>query len=109
MAASPPAQKLAKAKAIASALVEESLLLHHEHALGEMLTLVETLNLESGVNLSEAVRHFEMRLIQYALDLAGNNQAQAARLLGLGTTTLNYKIKTFGMIAEIPPAVCVSE
>jgi len=39
-----------------------------------------------------------MRLISRALELTGGNQARAARMLGLGTTTLNYKIKSYEML-----------
>ena len=39
-----------------------------------------------------------MKLIARALELSGGNQARAARLLGLGTTTLNYKIKAYEML-----------
>jgi len=34
-------------------------------------------------------------LISRALEVTGGNQARAAKLLGLGTTTLNYKIKAY--------------
>ena len=48
--------------------------------------------------MEEEVRGFEMRLISRALELTGGNQARAARMLGLGTTTLNYKIKSYEML-----------
>ena len=41
------------------------------------------------------MRRYEVRLITRALEVTGGNQARAARLLGLGTTTLNYKIKAY--------------
>ena len=40
----------------------------------------------------------EMRLIRRALELTNGNQARAARILGLGTTTLNYKIKAYELL-----------
>jgi DNA-binding protein Fis len=43
------------------------------------------------------VRRFEIKLIGRALNVRGN-VARAARLLGLGTTTLNYKIKAYQML-----------
>ena len=49
----------------------------------------------SGVDFFEEVKRFETRLIGRALELTGGNQARAARMLGLGTTTLNYKIKQY--------------
>ena len=47
---------------------------------------------------------FEMKLIARALELTNGNQARAARLLGLGTTTLNYKIKSCSRIVGIGPS-----
>jgi DNA-binding protein Fis len=58
----------------------------------------ENLSLKSRVDFFEEVRRFEIKLIGRALELSGGNQARAARLLGLGTTTLNYKIKAYQMI-----------
>jgi len=91
------AERLSKIKELASALVNEAESLDHEDALAETSATVENLTLKSGLNFMDEVRKFEMRLINRALELTGGNQARAARLLGLGTTTLNYKIKTYGI------------
>ena len=93
-----PAERLQKIKEMAGALLEEAESLDHENALAEATATVENLNLESGVDFYDEVRRFEMRLIARALQLTGRNQARAARMLGLGTTTLNYKIKCYGML-----------
>lgn len=92
-----PSQRLEKIKEMASALLDEAASLDHENALQEATSTIGKLNHSSRVNFFEEVRHFEMRLIKRALELTGGNQARAARLLGLGTTTLNYKIKTYGI------------
>jgi DNA-binding NtrC family response regulator len=93
-----PAQRLEKIRGMASALLREAESLDHEHALAEASEAVANLNVRSGLNFFEEVRRFEMRLISRALELTGGNQARAARMLGLGTTTLNYKIKSYEML-----------
>jgi len=93
-----PAERLEKIRDMASALLREAESLDHENALAETSAAVENLNPRSTVNFFDEVRNFEMRLISRALELTGGNQARAARMLGLGTTTLNYKIKSYEML-----------
>jgi len=93
-----PAQRLEKIRDMASALLQEAESLDHENALAETSAAVSDLNPKSTVNFFDEVRSFEMRLISRALELTGGNQARAARMLGLGTTTLNYKIKSYQML-----------
>ena len=92
------AERLEKIKDLAGALLQEAESLEHENALAETSAAVDNLNLRSQVSFFDEVRRFEMRLIGRALELAGGNQARAARILGLGTTTLNYKIKSYEML-----------
>jgi transcriptional regulator with PAS, ATPase and Fis domain len=92
------AERLNKIREMASALVEEAETLEHENALAEASATVENLNLKSRVDFFEEVKSFEVRLISRALEVTGGNQARAAKLLGLGTTTLNYKIKAYEII-----------
>lgn len=47
--------------------------------------------------LSEAVRRFETHLILAALEKTRGNQSRAAQLLGVKHTTLNAKIKRYGI------------
>jgi transcriptional regulator with GAF, ATPase, and Fis domain len=47
--------------------------------------------------LLEAVRHFETQLIWAALDKTRGNQSRAAKLLGVKHTTLNAKMKRYGI------------
>jgi transcriptional regulator with GAF, ATPase, and Fis domain len=49
----------------------------------------------------ENVERFETSLINRALSLAGGNQRRAAKLLGLNPTTLNAKIKRYGISNSI--------
>jgi transcriptional regulator with GAF, ATPase, and Fis domain len=95
---SSPAQRLEKIRDMASALLQEAESLDHENALAETSAVVDHLNVRSRLNFFDEVRRFEMRMISRALELAGGNQAGAARMLGLGTTTLNYKIKAYELI-----------
>jgi DNA-binding NtrC family response regulator len=55
------------------------------------------IDISRGVNFYEAVKKFEIDLIQRALDQTGGHQSRAARLLGLNATTLNSKIKTYNI------------
>ena len=88
-------ERLNKIREMASALMEEADLLEHENGLAETSAVVENLNLKSHVDFFDEVKRFEVRLISRALEVTGGNQARAAKLLGLGTTTLNYKIKAY--------------
>ena len=92
------ADRLARIRDLASTLRDEAESLDHENALAETTATVENLSLKSGVQFFDEVRQFEIKLISRALELTGGNQARAARLLGLGTTTLNYKIKSYEII-----------
>lgn len=90
-------ERVSKIRELATALLDEAESLDHDHALAEVSATFENLNLKSRVDFFDEVRRFEMKLISRALELTGGNQARAARLLGLGTTTLNYKIKAYEM------------
>ena len=63
----------------------------------EALGLGKLEDIERGISLRDEVRHFETRLIKYALGRTKGHQRRAARLLGLKVTTLNAKIKHYGL------------
>jgi TyrR family helix-turn-helix protein len=71
--------------------------------LNKLLTELETVNEAERINLSdnfsldEEVKHFEMDIIRQALFLTNNNQRLAAQMLGINHTTLNAKIKRYGI------------
>jgi DNA-binding NtrC family response regulator len=50
-----------------------------------------------SVNFSEEVRRFETDLIRWALMHTGGHQRRAARMLNIKVTTLNAKIKRYGI------------
>lgn len=55
------------------------------------------------LNLQEEVHRFEAELIRVALLKTGGRQRRAARLLGTKATTLNTKIKRYGIDVSQPP------
>jgi DNA-binding NtrC family response regulator len=57
----------------------------------------EEIDISRGTNFYDEVRRFETDLIRRALDQTGGHQSRAARLLGLNSTTLNSKIKTYNI------------
>lgn len=83
---------------MAGALLEEAISLDRDRALAEVSATPQALDIKSGIDFFKEVRQFETQLITLALEHAGGNQARAARLLGLGTTTLNYKIKAYELL-----------
>lgn len=54
-------------------------------------------DISRGIDLHNEVRRFETRLIERALEETDGHQSRAARLLGLKVTTLNEKIKRYGI------------
>ena len=74
----------------------------------ELLNVVDCLQTttsENGnhkVKLYDEVRKFEADLIRAALVRTGGNQSRAARLLGVKHTTLNAKIKRYGIPSVVP-------
>ena len=91
-------QRLERIREMATVLLDEAASLEREASLAEASAAPNKLDLKSGIDFFEEVRRFEIRLIGRALELTGGNQARAARMLGLGTTTLNYKIKAYEMV-----------
>ena len=57
----------------------------------------ERVNLDENFNLYEQMKNFEMDIIRQALFLTDNNQRLAAQMLGINYTTLNAKMKRFGI------------
>ncbi len=63
----------------------------------ESLKEAQALDGKQTVNLLEEVRRFEADLIRWALVRTGGHQRRAARLLNIKVTTLNAKIKRYGI------------
>ncbi len=90
---------------------------HHIHALCELVNVLldqadsvpTTLGKTKDrpfLKLRDEVRRFEIELIQRALTRARGRQVFAAKLLGVKATTLNAKIKRYGLQWPhlLPPA-----
>ena len=63
----------------------------------ESLRVTEPYDFAGRVRLTEEVHRFETELIRSALSRTMGNQTRAARLLGVKLTTLNSKIKRYGI------------
>jgi DNA-binding NtrC family response regulator len=51
----------------------------------------------AGIDFYDEVERYEIELIRTALNQCGGNQTQAAKLLHLKLTTLNAKMKHYGL------------
>jgi transcriptional regulator with GAF, ATPase, and Fis domain len=65
----------------------------------ESLAISKPVDIKNGARFSDEVRQFEMSLIRTALGRTSGSQTRAAKLLGLKPTTLNAKIKRYGIMA----------
>ena len=65
----------------------------------ESLAISKPVDIKRGARFSDEVRQFEMCLIRTALGRTSGSQTRAAKLLGLKPTTLNAKIKRYGIMA----------
>jgi DNA-binding NtrC family response regulator len=63
----------------------------------ESLKGSETYTGKPSVDFADEVRRFETDLIRWALLHTGGHQRRAARMLNLKVTTLNAKIKRYGI------------
>ena len=85
------ASRIQAVKSLASILMKELELL-------ETLTTAPNEVIKSEeISLTEAVAHFESELIRTALIQTKGHQRNAARLLGTKVTTLNMKMKRYGI------------
>jgi DNA-binding NtrC family response regulator len=55
------------------------------------------INVARGISFYDEVNAFQKDLILRALEITNGHQSRAAKLLGMNTTTLNSKIKYFGI------------
>lgn len=64
-------------------------------------SMVQTMAMPNQINLPEAIKSYEKKLINDVLSHNHRNTRKTAAMLGIPLTTLYYKIKTHGM--EAPP------
>ena len=82
---------------LADSLFRETESLARDKEFAEESNRLQTLNLSQGIDFYDEVQRFETSLIRLALDQTRGHQAQAARLLHIKPTTLNSKIKLYGI------------
>ena len=82
---------------LASSLMREAQVLARDKAFVAESSNLKGLDLARGIDFYSDVQRFETALIKLALEQSRGNQAQVARLLGLRATTLNSKIKLYGI------------
>jgi len=82
---------------LADTLLRETETLARDKAFTEETNRLQALNLAEGVDFYDEVQRFETSLIRLALDQTGGHQARAAHLLRIKPTTLNSKIKLYGI------------
>jgi len=80
---------------LAQSLLQEADSFDRENAVTEASETAANLDIKSGIDFFAEVDRFEIQLITLALKYTDGNQSRAARLLGLGATTLNYKMKVY--------------
>jgi DNA-binding NtrC family response regulator len=82
---------------LTDALLRETETLARDKAFTDESNRIRTLNVAEGIDFYNEVERFETGLIRLALDQTGGHQARAARLLRIKPTTLNSKIKLYGI------------
>ncbi|MDQ1638684.1 MAG: hypothetical protein QOF62_2023 [Pyrinomonadaceae bacterium] len=82
---------------LAQILLREAEALASDKTFTEESNKLRTMNIAEGIDFYDEVTQFEINLIKLALERAGRNQAAAARLLHIKPTTLNFKIKLYGI------------
>jgi DNA-binding NtrC family response regulator len=82
---------------LTNALLREVETLARDQAFTDDAGRLHTLMASGGIDLFQEVKRFEINLIKLALDQTRGHQARAARLLNINPTTLNSKIKAYGI------------
>src|ERR1043166_900645 len=82
---------------LADSLMRETENLAREKAFTEEYNRLQALTVSEGIDFYDEVQRFETGLIRMALDQTHGHQARAARLLHIKPTTLNSKIKLYGI------------
>ena len=82
---------------LASSLMREAQVLARDKTFVDESSNLKSLDLTKGIDFYSEVQRFETGLIRLALDQTHGHQAQAARLLRIKPTTLNSKIKLYGI------------
>jgi DNA-binding protein Fis len=93
----PERNRVQRLRELADTLLRETETLARDKAFSDESNRFNALNFSEGVDFYDEVQRFETGLIRLALDQTGGHQARAAQLLGIKPTTLNSKIKLYGI------------
>ena len=78
------------------------LLLREVESLEKSVAVIEQVDDDADLPLSEKLEHFEIDMIRCALIKANGRQKAAAKMLGMKFTTLNAKIKKYEIDWRVP-------
>lgn len=96
--AEPPVRdRIQRLVSLACSVLSETESLARDKTFTEASSQLKNLDLAGGIDFYQEVERFEIELIRLALDSTRGCQAKAARLLNIKPTTLNSKIKLFGI------------
>jgi DNA-binding protein Fis len=93
----PERNRVQRLRELADTLLRETERLARDKAFNDESNRFQALNFSEGIDFYDEVQRFETGLIRLALDQTGGHQARAAHLLGIKPTTLNSKIKLYGI------------
>ncbi|MGI9065332.1 MAG: helix-turn-helix domain-containing protein [Pyrinomonadaceae bacterium] len=82
---------------LTNTLLREIETLARDQAFTDETGRLQTLLVSDGIDLFQEVKQFEINLIKLALSQTRGHQARAAKLLNINPTTLNSKIKLYGI------------
>lgn len=97
MAERPARNRVQRLLDLADSMLRETETLARDKAFNDESNRVRNLNLSEGIDFYDEVQRFETGLIRLALDQTRGHQARAAKLLRIKPTTLNSKIKLYGI------------
>ena len=97
MSERPTRNRVQRLADLAHILLREAETLASDKTFTEESNKLRTMNIAEGIDFYDEVTRFEINLIKLALERSGRNQAAAARLLHIKPTTLNFKIKLYGI------------
>jgi DNA-binding protein Fis len=93
----PERDRIKRLVELTHSLLSEMETLVSDRAFVEQSNKLESVDLASGIDFYTEVEKFEVGLIKLALKHTHGNQARASQLLRLKPTTLNCKIKSYGI------------
>lgn len=97
IAEKPERSSVQRVIALTTSLLREAQTLAGDKALADESQRLQALNFSEGIDFFGEVKQFETSLIKLALARTGGHQARAAKLLNIKPTTLNSKIKLYGI------------